>query len=100
MPSCGPTKVAGFWMSKVFLQNFLDAEGKLTAWPSKRSKRLLVMEYLVQKFESDKTFTEKEVNDILNSWHTFGDWAVLRRALVDYGFLTRDRAGLAYRRLR
>ncbi|MFW5690904.1 MAG: DUF2087 domain-containing protein [Chloroflexota bacterium] len=36
------------------------------------------------------------VNDLLNRWHTFEDWAVLRRELVDRRMLCRARDGSVY----
>ena len=43
------------------IQSFLDGEGRLTAFPSKRKKKLYVLIYLSQKFEQGKVYTEKEV---------------------------------------
>lgn len=41
-------------------------------------------------------FTEKEVNAFLAE--IYDDYAILRRYLVDYGYLSRDQYGLEYRR--
>ena len=71
------------------LKNFLDSEGKLTVYPAKFKNLIFVLYYLAEKFEPGKRYTEKEVNKILNEWHTFGDWAILRRALYDNRFLDR-----------
>jgi hypothetical protein len=81
------------------LQRFLDEDNRLNQWPAKRGMQLLALEYLASKFEPDKSYTEREVNDILNRWHTFGDWALLRRALVDNDLLKRKRDGTDYRRV-
>jgi len=80
------------------LQRFLDEDGRLDQWPAKRTMQLEALEYLASRFEPGKSYTEREVNDILNHWHTFGDWALLRRALVDNEFLRRKRDGSDYRR--
>ena len=79
------------------LRNFLDAEGKLTAFPAKRKMKLFALLYLAQKILADKEYTEREINDILLDWHTFADPATLRRELYDYGFLDRSRDGKVYR---
>ena len=79
------------------LRNFLDAEGKLTAFPAKRKMKLFAMLYLAQKIPADTDFSEREINDILLDWHTFADPATLRRELYDYGFLDRSRDGKVYR---
>ena len=79
------------------LRNFLNGEGKLTAFPAKRKMKLYCLLYLAQKIPADTDFTEREINDILLDWHTFADPATLRRELYDYGFLDRSRDGKVYR---
>ncbi len=83
-------------MAKDPLQPFLDQEGRLTAFPSKRLKRLLALSYLAGKFQPGRPYTEKEVNALLCQWHTFRDPATLRRELYDNRFLDRARDGSAY----
>ena len=79
------------------LRNFLDGDGKLTAFPAKRKMKLYALLYLAQKIPADTDFAEREINDILLDWHTFADPATLRRELYDYGFLDRSRDGKVYR---
>lgn len=71
-------------------------EGKIAVYPAKRSNKLLVLEYLASKFEMEKIYTEKEVNDLLWEWHTFQDPAMLRREMFDFGYLGRERDGSRY----
>ncbi len=78
------------------LKNFLDEAGRLTKYPAKRPMKFLALEYLAGKFEKGKRYTEREVNDLLNRWHLFGDPATLRRELYDYRFLDRAQDGSAY----
>lgn len=78
----------------------LDAEGKITRWPTKRAQAQAVLAYLAAKFAPEAVYTEAEVNAILKQWHTFGDWSLLRRALVDDGLLRRDASGRAYARVK
>ena len=80
----------------VILRNFLDANGKLTAFPAKRKMKVYCLFYLAGKFEAGREYTEREVNELLLSWHTFADPATLRRELYDYGFLDRSRDGKVY----
>jgi len=79
------------------LRNFLDANGKLTAFPAKRKMKVYCLFYLAGKFEAGREYTEREVNELLLDWHTFSDPATLRRELYDYGFLDRSRDGKVYR---
>jgi len=78
------------------LRNFLDINGKLTAFPAKRKMKVYCLFYLAQKFEAEKDYTEQEINSVLLDWHTFADPATLRRELYDYGFLDRSRDGKVY----
>jgi hypothetical protein len=61
---------------------------RLRALPAKRSKRLLVLDRLAQLFEPGVAFPEPVVNERLARAHP--DYAMLRRSLVDEGFLTRE----------
>lgn len=78
------------------LKNFLDNNGRLTAFPSKRKMKLYSLIYLSQKIDPNKTYTEKEINAVLNEWHTFGDPATLRRELYTHRFLDRNKNGTEY----
>lgn len=79
------------------ISRFIDGEGRLTAFPAKRKKKIYALLYLAEKFEPARDYSEREVNDLLLSWHTFVDPATLRRELYDYGFLDRSRDGKVYR---
>jgi hypothetical protein len=80
------------------LARYLDADGRIKAWPSKRqrSKQRLVLQYLASKFDPTVTYTEKAVNALLNQNHCFQDPALLRRELFEAGWLDRQRDGSAY----
>ncbi|MBO0730605.1 MAG: DUF2087 domain-containing protein [Acidimicrobiaceae bacterium] len=69
-------------------------DGRLTAIPAKRKARLAVLDQLAQQFEPGLVYREAEINTTLGRFHS--DWAVLRRCLVDEGFLER-RDGLYWR---
>lgn len=79
------------------LRNFLDTDGKLTAFPAKRKLKIYCLFYLAGKFEAGWEYTEREINEFLLDWHTFADPATLRRELYDYHFLDRSRDGKIYR---
>lgn len=67
-------------------------DGRLVQWPSKRSKRLIVLDHLSQQFEIGVHYTEDEVNERLAAFTE--DVATPRRYLVDEWFL--DRIGGEY----
>ena len=70
------------------LRNFLDDDGRLHTIPTRRAKRLVVLDHLAQSFELGHTYPEADVNEILVRFHP--DYAALRRYLVDDQFLTRE----------
>jgi hypothetical protein len=57
--------------------------------PASRKKRVVVLRRLLRDFQPGRTYAENEVNAILS--HAHEDVATLRRELVNYGFLLRDR---------
>lgn len=73
------------------IKRYFKEDNKLKQWPSKKQNKLLVLEFLSGLFEQGKTYSEKEVNEILNRVHTFNDAPLLRRELFDNGFLDRTR---------
>jgi len=78
------------------LTNFIDESGRITAWPKKHEKKRAVLLYLAEKFEADRRYTEREVNDVITRWHTFGDLFLLRRGMIEEKYLCRTRDGSAY----
>lgn len=82
----------------VELKGFLDKDSKLKSWPSRkhREKQLLALEFLAAKFEMGREYSEKEINEILNQNHTFGDPAMLRRELFMKKLLDRTLDGSRY----
>jgi len=81
---------------KINIKRFLDDSDRIIQLPKNYKTRFAVLEYLSEKFETNCTYTEKEVNNICNEWHTFGDYFVLRRELADNGLLCRKADGSRY----
>jgi hypothetical protein len=63
-------------------------DGRVVLMPTRRSKRLLVLDHVAQSFEPGRTYQEYEVNRVLHRFHN--DYAALRRYLVDEQFLSRE----------
>ncbi len=82
------------------LQRFVNREGLVTQWPRKSQAREAILVYLVNKFRRNQLYSEAEVNDLLDRWHTFHDPALLRRELYDYGYMGRTSSGDKYWRER
>ncbi len=70
------------------------SDGPLKIFPGKEKKRLAILRHIVKYFDPAATYTEKEVNAVLKRF--YDDYALLRRYLVDYGFLDRTVDGSKY----
>jgi len=79
------------------LRPFVDGDGRLTQWPTRQKVQRMAIGYLATKFDTDREYREREVNEVLVAWHTFGDWALLRRLLFDWCYMDRERDGTRYR---
>lgn len=78
------------------LSSFLDAQGRLIRFPAKQKMQAEALAYLSEKLEPGRVYTESEVNDLLNEWHTFRDPATLRRGLYNAYLLNRSDDGRQY----
>jgi len=76
-----------------------DGEGRLLRWPSKAPHLKLCLWVLWSRIPSSRVLSEREINELLNEWHVFGDHAVLRRALFEAGLVDRTQDGRKYRRI-
>lgn len=78
------------------LAHRLDPQGRLIRWPTKLTQQRLAVAYLVAKFERGRRYSETEVNVVLDEWSLFRDAAILRRTLVEEGWLERTADGREY----
>ena len=85
--------------AKTDISRFIDNEGKIIKLPQRRPVRAAILAYLADHFAPDRSYTEREVNAICDEWHTFGDYFLLRRELVESGLLARERDGSRYWRV-
>ena len=79
------------------VRDFLQPDGSLKTIPSQRKKLLAILGYIVNFFEPDRRYSEKEVNDILARFHE--DTASLRRELVGSKLMAREGGGGDYWRI-
>lgn len=70
------------------LRNFFR-DGKLVSIPASRKQRVIVLQYLLEAFEPGREYPERKVNEVLGAFNE--DYATLRRELVDYGYLVREK---------
>lgn len=78
------------------LMPFLDADGRLLAFPARHKKKLLALWYLAGKVEAGRQYSEAELNELLDAWTLFRDPATLRRELYNKRLLDRTADGSRY----
>lgn len=73
---------------KETIKNYMDESGALKTFPSKEKKKIIILSQIVKHFSKGKKYSEKEINRILG--RIYGDYATIRRALIEYGFVERS----------
>ncbi len=76
------------------VKNYAQADGSLKQIPTKQKKFEAILRYVLPAFETSRKYSEKEVNEILGQYHE--DTAILRRGLVEYGLMDREKDGATY----
>ena len=97
-PARGPRDVSLTEAADRVLRQF-DASGRLARGPTKRALQVLVRWCLWLRFDAKRRYSEREVNEVLNAHHLFGDHCILRRELVELKLLTRTPGGAEYRKV-
>ncbi len=72
---------------KVF-KSFFNGE-RIVQLPSSEKKYAVILRWLAERFEYGVQYPEKQVNEILTRHHP--DYALLRRELVDRGYMRREK---------
>ena len=80
---------------KSVISNFFKC-GRLTQIPTQRKKREIALSEILRQFESDREYTEKEVNEIILRYHE--DYCTIRREMIAFGMMTRHHE--TYRRIK
>ena len=78
------------------IKTYMDEAGALKQFPVKEKKKIIVMAEIMKNFKKDTGYSEGEVNRILKRIYE-EDYATLRRALVEYGFMDRTNDCSVYR---
>jgi hypothetical protein len=76
------------------LKNWLDADGRIRAFPVQWKKEVALLRHVVRTFEPGRRYSEKELNAALKRFNA--DTARLRRNLVESGLMAREGGGGAY----
>jgi len=78
---------------------YFDDQGVLMSWPSRLNLQTLSQWVFWSRLPRGAVFTEREISDLIQDWHDFGDHALIRRAMVDARMLERTVDGRQYRRI-
>lgn len=78
------------------LGNYYDSEGKLIQYPTKRPMRIMALIRIAEKFDQEKRYTEKQVNEIIRDAIAFTDVELIRREMFQYRLIGRLRDGSEY----
>ncbi|MGL4522833.1 MAG: DUF2087 domain-containing protein [Bacilli bacterium] len=76
------------------IKRHVQTDGKLKNYPAKEKRKIVILQYICEKFETKKHYSEKEVNDVIGA--VYEDFVTVRRALIEYGFIDRTKDGKAY----
>ncbi len=75
-----------------------DTAGRLMRWPTQFAVQQQALWALWVRLPAKRDMNEAEVNRYLSRYNTFGDFAILRRELVNAKFLWRTIDGRTYRK--
>lgn len=78
------------------MENYYDAQGRLTQYPSKRPMRVMALTKIANCFEWERKYTEQEVNAIIKQNISFSDIELVRREMFQLKLIGRLRDGSAY----
>jgi len=79
------------------LKDYLWEDGRIKKLPSQNKKLQAILRYVIDAFEKDRIYTEKEVNEIIVRYHE--DTSGLRRDLISEHLLDRHTDASAYWRV-
>lgn len=69
-------------------------EARLKKFPLKEKQRLIILREIIKHIDNDKTYSEKALNDILKP--IYEDYVLIRRLMIEYGFIDRKDDGSEY----
>lgn len=74
---------------------YMNEKGGLIQFPAKEKKKIIILREIMKNFKYNREYQEDEVNKILE--RIYSDYATIRRALIEYGFLDRSNDCSVYR---
>ena len=81
---------------KILEKYFPDGlDGRLTTFYTKEKNKIIILSELIKRFEPMRRYKEKEVDAMLKGVYE-EDYVLIRRYLIQYGFLDREKDGSVY----
>jgi len=77
---------------KAYFKDGLD--GGISDFPKKEKRKIAILKHIMNRFEINRKYSEKEVNEILKG--VYHDYVTIRRYLIEYGFMDRLADGSYY----
>ncbi|OMD85582.1 ArsR family transcriptional regulator [Paenibacillus odorifer] len=71
------------------IRNFFSKDGRLRQIPAQYKKKLIALQYMVEKLEPGVIYTEKEINEFIKQFHE--DFATIRREFIMHQFMYREK---------
>ncbi|AIQ74843.1 MULTISPECIES: DUF2087 domain-containing protein [Paenibacillus] len=71
------------------IRNFFSKDGRLRQIPAQYKKKLIALQYMVEKLEPGVVYTEKEINEFIKQFHE--DFATIRREFIMHQFMYREK---------
>jgi hypothetical protein len=66
----------------------MDDQQHITALPAQYKKLMVLVRWMLERFETGKKYTEREVNDIIKQHNEVS--ALFRRYMVDHKMMARE----------
>jgi len=69
----------------------LSKDGKILRWPGKKEEKDAVLGFIASQIPLDGKLAEKEINQLIMQNILFDDFTLIRRELIERGYLARTR---------
>lgn len=79
---------------KIIKKFFLEGTHHLIKFPPKEKQRLVVLREIAKHLDAEEIYHESELNQLLKD--IYDDYVLIRRYLIEYGFIDRKPDGSAY----
>jgi DNA-binding CsgD family transcriptional regulator len=76
------------------IKKYFNENGGLKNFPAREKRKIIILSEIMKNFSPGKKYREQEMNRILK--RIYEDYATIRRALIEYGFMDRTNDGSSY----